>query len=108
MVPNNRFWTALPGLVMNGVQFTSQVMSSSDKWQAFKSGGGGGGGGARVQTAGLSDAVPDYGASGSHGSDSASSKSKKGRSSSKKDKRDKDRHEAVIECHYRWSSCNRC
>ena len=94
MVPHNRFWTALPGLVMNGAQFTREVMNSNNKMQAFMKGGRGAGGGAGVQTAGLSDAVPDYGASESHGSDT-SSKSKKSRGSSKKDKREKDRQEAV-------------
>lgn len=94
MVPHNRFWTALPGLVMNGCQFSRQVMNSTDKMQTFLNGGSGGGAGARVQTAGLSDAVPDYGANDAHGSDRGS-KSKKSRASSKKDKRDKDQHDAV-------------
>ena len=78
---------------MNGCQFSREVMNSADKLQAFKDGGvSGAGRGARVQTAGLSEEVPDYGAT-----ESGSKPRKSSKASSKKDKRDKDRQEAVIQ-----------
>lgn len=89
MLPNNRFWTALPGLVMNGCQFTRNVMNSSNKAQAFMKGGSSSSGAAAVKTAGLSDSVPDYGASDSQDSNGAGRSRKRG-GSSKKDRRDKE------------------
>jgi hypothetical protein len=86
MVPHHRFWTALPGLVMNGVQFTHHFVVH--RQLRFSPGDG-----APVTAAGLSDAVPDYGTgdSDSYAGSSSSRKSK----SSKKDKHEKEKREAV-------------
>jgi hypothetical protein len=86
MVPHHRFWTALPGLVMNGVQFTHHF--AVHRQLQFSPGDG-----APVTAAGLSDAVPDYGTgdSDSYAGSSSSRKSK----SSKKDKHEKEKREAV-------------
>ena len=80
---------------MNGCQFSREVMNAADKLQAFNNGGLGGAGRssrARVQTTGLSEEVPDYGAT-----ESGRKSRKTSKASSKKEKHDKDRPQAVFQ-----------
>ena len=53
MIPQNRFWAALPGLVFDGVQYTRGLTGSEGGATPVAADG--------AQTTGLSDEVPDYG-----------------------------------------------
>eukprot|EP01045_Picozoa_sp_COSAG04_P007479 COSAG04_NODE_393_length_15147_cov_44.965643_4_plen_257_part_00 len=54
MIPQNRFWAALPGLVFDGVQYTRGLTGSEGGATPVAADA--------AQTTGLSDEVPDYGA----------------------------------------------